>query len=219
MSVDCIAMAGGAQAAAAGKPRTRNARGEGERLREALMDAAGELLVEGTSAEALSIRGITARAGVTPTALYLHFADKQELLQALVARSYEELLEMLTEAQASAPEPREQLKAMALAYITFALERPQLYRILFATYIPGSKIMPPGGAPGDPDPGLSTFELLTQAVARYVGDDRDPFAVAIHLWLELHGFVTLRPVMPAFPLPDPEQFAEEIAHAHLDKRR
>jgi AcrR family transcriptional regulator len=212
-------MAGGAQAGAAGKPRTRNARGEGDRLREALMDAAGELLVEGTSAEALSIRGITARAGVTPTALYLHFADKQELLQALVARSYEELLEMLAEAEASAQEPRDQLKAMALAYIAFALQRPQLYRILFATYIPGSKIMPMGGAPGDPDPGLSTFDLLTQAVARYVGEERDAFAVAIHLWLELHGFVTLRPVMPSFPLPDPEQFAEEIAQAHLDAWR
>jgi AcrR family transcriptional regulator len=180
------------------------------------MDAAGELLVEGTSAEALSIRGITARAGVTPTALYLHFADKQELLQALVARSFEELLEVLTDAEASAEEPRAQLKAMALAYIAFALQRPQLYRILFATYIPGSKIMPAGGAPGDPDPGLSTFELLTRAVERCVGDDRDPFGIAIHLWLELHGFVTLRPVMPSFPLPDPDQFAEEIARAHLD---
>ena len=65
MSVESTAMVGGAQAGAAGKPRTRNARGEGDRLRDALMDAAGELLVEGTSAEALSIRGITARAGVT----------------------------------------------------------------------------------------------------------------------------------------------------------
>jgi AcrR family transcriptional regulator len=211
-------MQGGVHASAATAPRTRNARGEGERLRDALMDAAGELLVEGTSAEALSIRRITARAGVTPTALYLHFADKQELLQALVARNFEELRDVLAAAQAGAEQPREQLKAMALAYIEFALERPQLYRILFGTYIPGSKIMPAGGAPDDPDPGLSTFELLTRAVAGCVGE-ADAFGVAIHLWLELHGFVTLLPVMPSFPFPDPETFAEEIARAHLDRAR
>src|SRR4051812_28777104 len=128
MRLHSTVMAGGAQAGAASKPpRARNARGEGERLREALMDAAGELLVEGTSAEALSIRGITARAGVTPTALYLHFADKQELLQALVARGYEELLEVLSEAESGGRDPRAQLKAMALAYIAFGLQRPQLY--------------------------------------------------------------------------------------------
>jgi AcrR family transcriptional regulator len=198
------------------KPRERNARGEGDRLRTALMDAAGELLVEGHTAESLSIRGITARARVTPTALYLHFSDKQELLVALVARSFGELRDALAAAEAAHDgDPRAQLRAIAIAYVEFALERPQLYRVLFGTYIPGSKIMPPGGAPDDPDPGLQTFELLTSAVTRCLTDDRDPFEVSIHLWTALHGFVTLLPVMPSFPWPSVDRFAEEIGAAHV----
>jgi AcrR family transcriptional regulator len=208
---------GAAEAAPA--PRTRNARGEGERLREALLDAAAELLVEHGSAERLSIRSVTARAGVTPTALYLHFADKQELLHALLGRSWDELRELLERAERDHEgDPRAQLGAMARAYAAFALERPGLYRVLFGTYIPGGKIMPRGGAPGDPDPGLRTFDVLTRAVARCLADGRDPFDVAVLLWPALHGYVTLLPVMPSFPWPDTDRYFAELYRAYIEPR-
>jgi AcrR family transcriptional regulator len=201
------------------KPRARNARGEGERLRDALIDAAEQLLVEEGSAERLSIRSITARAGVTPTALYLHFSGKEELLGAVEARSYTELRARLGAAEAAHPgEPHAQLQAMARAYITFALERPALYGVLFSTYVPGGKIMPPGGAPGDPDPGLSTFDDLVRAVDRCITDGRDAFAVAILLWTALHGFVTLQPVMPMFPWPSTEEYFAQIFEAYVAPR-
>jgi AcrR family transcriptional regulator len=197
----------------------RNARGEGELLRTALLDAAGELLIEQGSADRLSIRSITARAGVTPTALYLHFSDKEELLNALVARCYEELLERFSAAEREQQgDPRAQLQAMARAYTQFALERPALYRVLFGTYIPGGRIMPPGGAPGDPDPGLRTFDELMQAVARCLPQDDDPFEVAILLWTAIHGYVTLQPVMPSFPWPDAERYFAEIYAAYVERR-
>jgi AcrR family transcriptional regulator len=197
----------------------RNARGEGERLREALLDAAAELLVEHGSAERLSIRSVTARAGVTPTALYLHFADKEELLHELLRRGWDELRELLEAAERGHEgDPRSQLGAMARAYAGFALERPGLYRVLFGTYIPGEKIMPPGGAPDDPDPGLRTFDVLTRAVARCVPDGRDPFDVAVLLWPALHGYVTLLPVMPSFPWPDTDSYFAELYRAYIDPR-
>jgi AcrR family transcriptional regulator len=197
----------------------RNARGEGELLRTALLDAAGELLIEEGSADRLSIRNITARAGVTPTALYLHFSDKEELLNALVARGYEELLAKFAEAEHEhADDPRAQLGAMAHAYTAFALERPALYRVLFGTYIPGGKIMPPGGAPGDPDPGLRTFDELTQAVARCLPEGSDAFEVAIMLWTALHGYVSLQPVMPTFPWPDAGRYFDEVYAAFVERR-
>lgn len=197
--------------------RVRNARGEGIRLRMALMDAAEALLVEQGSADRLSIRGITARAGVTPTALYLHFADKEELLNAVVARGFEELRTMLTEADAAhAGDPRAQLAAMAQAYTAFALQRPALYRVLFATYVPGGKIMPPGGAPGDPDPGLRTFAELTEAVARCMSTGGDAFQVAIMLWTALHGYVTLQAALPSFPWPETGDYFDELYAAHIE---
>ena len=71
--------------------RTRNPRGQGDRLRVALMDAARDLLLELGDQDKLSVRAVTARAGVAPNALYLHFADKDELLSALMIASYKEL--------------------------------------------------------------------------------------------------------------------------------
>ncbi len=196
--------------------RTRNARGEGERLRGALLDAARELLVEHGAADRLTIRNITARAGVTPTAFYLHFADKQELLDALLGAGWDELRGMLEAAEsAHEGDPRAQVGAMARAYTEFALERPALYRVLFGTYIPGSKIMPKGGAAGDPDPGLRTFDVLMRAVARCVGDDRDPFETSVMVWAALHGYVTLQPVMPSFPWPDVEAYYGDLYRAYL----
>jgi AcrR family transcriptional regulator len=199
--------------------RTRNARGEGDRLRSALLDAARELLVELGSVERLTIRNITARAGVTPTALYLHFADKPELVHALLDEGWAELLSQLQAAQAEHEgDPRAQLAAMAGAYVTFALERPALYTILFGTYIPGEKIMPIGGATDDPDPGLRTFDELMRAVGRCIEDDRDPFETSILLWAALHGYVTLKPVMPSFPLPDVDTYFSELYRAYIEPR-
>src|SRR5918912_2806062 len=78
--------------------RVRNQRGEGERLRTALLDAAAELLAESQDVEQLSVRAVTARAGVSPTALYLHFQDKEELTRAVRERCAAALAEMLREA-------------------------------------------------------------------------------------------------------------------------
>src|SRR5271155_1404903 len=71
--------------------RTRNPRGQGERLRAALMDAARDLLLELGDQDRLSVRAVTARAGVTPNALYLHLAERGALLSAGMRGSYREL--------------------------------------------------------------------------------------------------------------------------------
>ena len=80
--------------------RTRNPRGQGERLRAALMDAARELLLELGDQDKLSVRAVTARAGVSPNALYLHFADKDALISAVMIAGYKELRTFL---QAAVP--------------------------------------------------------------------------------------------------------------------
>ena len=71
--------------------RARNPRGQGERLRLTLLDAARELLLELGDQDKLSVRAVTARAGVTPNALYLHFAGKDDLLSAVINAGYGEL--------------------------------------------------------------------------------------------------------------------------------
>src|ERR1700679_4244080 len=101
----------------ASSARTRNPRGQGERLRGALMDAARELLLELGDQDKLSVRAVTARAGVSPNALYLHFADREALLSAVMIANYKELRAFLQAGVPPEAGPIEQLRAYADAYL------------------------------------------------------------------------------------------------------
>ena len=198
------------------RPRKRNPRGEGERLRAALMEATVELLLEQGSSDKLSIRAVTSRAGVSPTALYLHFADKEELLRAVCDDAFEELIGFLERAAAEAgDDSRLQLEAMGLAYLGFAQQRPALYRVLFAT--PGRFGSPT--RPPDEDPGQRALQALVEMTARAAPENPDPMGTALQLWTGLHGFISLRMVMPEVASetrwPTNEQFLAELTRAHL----
>ena len=66
------------------KPRRRASRGAGEQLRGEIVTAAKQLLADSASADAVSIRAVADAVGVTPPSIYLHFADKDALLAAVV---------------------------------------------------------------------------------------------------------------------------------------
>lgn len=202
--------------ASATRTRKRNPRGEGERLRAALMEATVELLLESGSTDQLSIRAVTSRAGVSPTALYLHFADKQELLRAVCDEAFEELIAFLGQAAASRDgDARAELEAMGAAYLAFARQRPALYRVLFAT--PGR--FGGGERPPEEDPGERALQALVQVTARALPDQPDPVAVALQLWTGLHGYVSLRGVLPELDQkmrwPNDEEFLERLMRAYL----
>jgi AcrR family transcriptional regulator len=193
--------------------RKRNPRGAGDRLRAGLMDATVELLLEQGGPEGLSIRAITERAGVSPMALYLHFPGKEELLWAVCDAAFEELLVALHEAEAAHDgEPREQLRAIGEAYMDFALERPSLYRIAFE--MPAPRGGDPELLPVD-DPGMRAFEDLVRATERCLPEGGDARGVALQLWVALHGFISLRAIVPKFAWPEAPAFLSDLLDAHL----
>src|SRR6185295_14050813 len=63
--------------------RRRAPRGSGDQLRDEILDATTGLLLETGHAKAVSIRSVAQRVGVTPPSIYLHFADKEALLDAV----------------------------------------------------------------------------------------------------------------------------------------
>jgi AcrR family transcriptional regulator len=195
--------------------RKRNRRGEGELLRTALIDAAGELLLELGDAEKLSVRAVTARAGVSPTALYLHFGDRDELLRAVSSRGFAELRSYIRAADAAHEgDPQAQIAAIGRAYFEFAQQRPAAYRIIFT--MPAEKgDMSTEPVSGDTDPGIGAFEDLVTAVSRLLRDEQAALATSIQLWSALHGFVTLRQAMPLFSWPDSESFLDVLWRAHF----
>jgi AcrR family transcriptional regulator len=189
-------------------PRARNPRGQGERLREALIEAATELLAELEDVEALSVRAVTARVGVTPTALYLHFADKDELLETVKDRCFGELRSyVLAAEQQPGLDPRAQLEQMCEAYVRFAAEHPGHYRVLFYTRRRRQLEWS--------DAGREAFGDLVRAVERCPPPGRDPLPVALMTWAALHGYVGLRAISGHFLLPDPATYIEQLLDAHL----
>ncbi|MGH2686607.1 MAG: TetR/AcrR family transcriptional regulator [Actinomycetota bacterium] len=188
--------------AASGSPRRARAkRGEGEKLREQILEAAERLLVETGDEDAVSIRAVSEAVGVTPPSIYLHFADKNELIFAICDRYFDELDRVTEEAGRGSEDPIESLMLRGRAYIRFGLDNPEPYRILFmrkpsATPVPfqHERIL-----------NSSAFGHLLEAVQAAVatgGIEGDPMLVSIHLWSVVHGVTSLLISKPDFPWPD-----------------
>ncbi|MDT7843353.1 TetR/AcrR family transcriptional regulator [Streptomyces justiciae] len=110
-------------------PRVRAAKGQGGLLREQLLDIAGQLLEDG-GAEALTIRAVAASAGVTPPAVYLHFASKRELVHATCLRVWSSLFLELEAVSQGVRDPVTALHETCVAYIAFGLRHPAQYRLV-----------------------------------------------------------------------------------------
>lgn len=168
----------------------RARRGEGDRLRVEVLDAAESLLVRKGSMEAVSMRAIATAVGVTPAAIYLHFEDKDRLFFEVCNRRFAEFGTVIVAALRDADGVLDQLAALGKAYIRYGLEHPEHYAILF-----GQRIE----IPPDVDPtelaGVDALGALVDVVARgqaegvLVGDD--PLPAAITLWATVHGYVQL----------------------------
>jgi AcrR family transcriptional regulator len=197
-------------------PAGRNPRGQGELLRERLLDAAVELVDQQGDATHLSVRAVTARAGVSPTALYLHFDNRDELMQALTERGFAQFRTALNGAAQEAEDPAQRLLLAGLAYMRFAQEQPAMYAIIFGPQDP-----PAPGAEPPPKPAVAgeAFEDLVSLIADYLGPERsagiDLAERARGIWSGLHGFVTLRRARPQLEWSDDERFGEALAAAWL----
>ncbi|PQV51032.1 TetR/AcrR family transcriptional regulator [Paraburkholderia sp. BL21I4N1] len=98
-------------------------------LRERILDAARRIVMrEGFAA--LSMRKIADAIEYSPATLYLHFASRDEIAQALCEEGYAQLLETFVP-HARIADPAERLKALGRAYIAFGVAHPQTYRLIF----------------------------------------------------------------------------------------
>jgi AcrR family transcriptional regulator len=202
---------------AAQKPRGRAPKGQGELLREGLIDAAMEILDEGHDVSELSIRGVTRRAGVSPTAFYLHFDDREELMQALLERGFTEFGQLIREGADRGADPQQRLMSACAAYIAFSREWPGRYRLLFAPDFDGEET--PEESAEVPTAGDAAFEDLVDLITDYLGGSRsleDIQPVALGFWMGLHGYATLCEALPTSvdDLTD-EQYVASLATAWL----
>lgn len=178
--------------------RTPNRRGQGQRLKEDLIEAASRLLASPPVDEPLSLRAVARQVGVAPQSVYLHFSDRTALVRAVIERRFDELQEAIDQAAAAEDGSAQQLRALCLAFCHFGLEHPGHFKLLFESPATGQM-----GMGYDTSPGFTIFNTLVEAVGRCTdggaGPRADAFATAMTIWVALHGIVSLRLSKPGFP--------------------
>lgn len=193
--------------------RPRNPRGEGGRLRAELVGATAELLDELGDAARLSIRAIARRAGVSPTAFYLHFEDLDAIVAAAVDAGFAAFNAALKTAARSAADPFACLTATGHAYLAFAERQPALYGVLFSARRPHETLAPAGV---DRDEGFGDLVALLRRCDPAL-DEAELVELAIAVWSSLHGFAILRAARPELGWPSAEDYVRRTLAAHVPR--
>ena len=188
--------------------RRRAARGSGEQLRADIIVATKKLLMDAGSSQEVSIRAVADAVGVTSPSIYLHFADKNDLLSAVVADTFRELDDAMLAEAATATTPLGRLRACGLAYVRFAVTHPEHYRLAAMDPCPKPII--------EVDEVLrsSAFEHFQQTVVEcieaglFVADD--PLPITFALWTAAHGVASLVIAKPYLPWGNLDDFADRV---------
>ncbi|MCX5195271.1 TetR/AcrR family transcriptional regulator [Streptomyces sp. NBC_00249] len=157
-------------------------------LRERLIDVGVELVkTEGTGA--LGLREIARRAGVSHGAPRRYFPTHQALLSAIARRGFAEMGARFARAGAGAAAPRERVRALASAYVGYALEHRAMFELMFRHDLLASPVEGGAGGPRLRESTLPLFGLLVELVAWC--DAAEPELTAAALWANLHGVAQL----------------------------
>lgn len=188
--------------------RPRAPKGQGDLLREEILEATERLLIETGSEEAVSIRAVANATGVTPPSIYRHFTDKTHLLFEVCARHFVAMDEAIQAAVTDIDDPLLAMRARGRAYVRFGMDHPEHYRIMFM-----------GPAYETPDQwddllGTGAFANLVKGIEALVDagllrGGTDPFQAALHVWANVHGLTSLLVARPEMPWPDLPQFIDD----------
>jgi AcrR family transcriptional regulator len=182
----------------------RKAKGDGHLRRAEILRAAERIFVA-DGYEGATIRKIADEVGVSSTCLYMHFRDKDEILLEICTAALEELLALNNDILARPLDPVERVRMMLTAYVEFALDNPNAYRLIFCA----------SPLAGSDQKQQATHDLGSQCSERFLGVVReiaaqgrlksgDPRTVHQVLWSACHGLVSLMITKPAFEWAAPE---------------
>ena len=153
--------------------------------------------------EQFSLRAVAREAGVSPTAPYRHFTDRDALESALAAQGLRDLTADLA-ADGATPATPEDLSDLAVTYVEFALRRPALFRVMFGNACDeGSEERVQAAA--------AIHDLLRGAASR-VFPDSDADALASAGWALAHGMAYLH-MDGKLAARSPEEVAERVRTA------
>jgi AcrR family transcriptional regulator len=146
------------------------------------------LLAEGASA--VSMRRVAAAAGVTPMAIYRHFANREALLSTIVDASFAEIAERWARRPPTGDFDA-RVAALLDDHLDFALGQPHLYDLVFTDRREGARRWPDEfRAGGSPSMNL-VAQVLTDGISQGVLRDQDVWDLALTVTALIHGLVQL----------------------------
>lgn len=168
---------------------------EKNEVREKILDAARELFVT-HGYEGVTMRKVAERIEYSPTAIYLHFADKESLFREVCQQDFLRLSEAFRDL-VNIQDPGERLAACGRAYVEFAVKNPNHYRLMFMTSRPRTMKHTEGELVirGNPNSDAYAFLLALVCDSLKAGAFRpeltDPQLIAQTLWAAVHGVASL----------------------------
>ena len=167
-------------------------------LRRQILDAARTMFAE-EGYEAVTMRRLAERIEYSPTAIYLHFEDKDDLFRALSDETFERLIRRIERRRREhAGDPVAALRAGLHEYVTFGLRHPDHYIVTFMQRQKAVRLEDFQGSVG-----ARAFGTLVDAVGLCVaGGHFRPVDVGVTaqiLWASTHGLVALHVVKKPFP--------------------
>lgn len=158
-------------------------------LRRALLEEALRT-IQAEGVEHLTLRAVGEKLGVSRTALYRHFSDKQALLAVVGREGFRMLRQALTAALEQHGRSREGFEAMGVAYVQFAVAHPSHYRVMFGRFIEScakdAEFVQEATAAFQ----VLVDSLVEQQHAGLVRRD-DPLMLARFIWSIVHGIAML----------------------------
>ncbi|MBK7320148.1 TetR/AcrR family transcriptional regulator [Candidatus Villigracilis affinis] len=159
-------------------------------LKNALIKAGVEILAK-DGVSGLSLRKVAMKAGVSHAAPYAHFADKQALIAAISTEGFRQLYERVSGvAEEYQNQPEKQLVEAAWAYVQFAMDDPDRFKVMFSGVLEKEKEYPDFVTESQ-----RNFQLVKMIVEANQASGRlrsgDSALVALSAWGIIHGFILL----------------------------
>lgn len=171
----------------AGRPKTERYH-HGDLPRAMLSEAVRTIQRRGI--DSLTLRSVGEKLGVSRTALYRHFANKEALLGAVAAEGFRRLRQELFDAWDRGGRGRAGFEAMGAAYIHFAVRHPSHYRVMFGGALArGDAALPPQ------DQSADAFGVLVDALVELqaggIASTHEAHQLALFVWSVVHGVAML----------------------------
>jgi len=197
------------------RPNRRSARkpkGEGHSRRAEILAAAEQIFVE-HGYEGATIRKIADQVGLSSTALYMHFADKQAILHEICRESFETLTALNQAVIAEPGEPEARIRRMMEAYVAFGFANPNAYRLVYLTRPLEARDGAESVAQQLGVELFRSFEAVVEDVERAGRLRGDVRATTQALWAGGHGIVSLMITKPYFDWVDREVLVKTLMDA------